>query len=1025
MTRTTLLFVLFASLLFAIAAPGYAAEPIQAKNGSRYLAIVASRQASLPERLAAKEIRRYVFLRTNWLVPLAPSEGDLPPTEALIVVGTKENALIRSLGEADQALADAVASLEPQQYLVKPTEHDGHKIMLIVGGDGMGTLYGAYRFAEALGVRFYLHGDVVPDNQATLGLPYIDERGAPLFATRGIQPFHDFPEGPDWWSGDDYKAILGQLPKLRMNFFGLHTYPEGGVGPEPTVWIGLDDDVNADGTVKFSSRSSYQNTMRGNWGYAAKKTSAFSFGAAQLFESDVYGPDVMADMMPWPETPEQRNAVFNNTGRLLKEAFTFAHALGIQTCVGTETPLIIPKIVKEHISAQGKDPNDPAVGQEVYEGMFTRIARAYPLDYYWFWTPESWTWGNPKDEEVDATVTDLKAALGAIERVGSPFTLATCGWVLGPPKDRALFDDFLPKAMPMSCINRNVGFAPVEPGFAQIEGRPQWAIPWLEDDPALIIPQFWVGRMRRDAADALGYGCTGLLGIHWRTRPLAPNVSALAKAAWQQEPWNPQVGQPVALPEPTKTEGRNGGNVAAFPDHPMADTEHDPLYQTVAYGMNAYRLEVPNGEYSVRLQFCEPHYSEAGQRVFGVTLAGEKVVDDLDVFAAVGQNRALDYTFEDVTVSDGMLEIGFDSIVEFPCIAAFVVQGSEFAKRINCGGPAYENYEADLPVTESDDSPRDLSTDDFYLDWAWSQFGPSVAQPLAALFAKLDGGTNMGLRGQGGTNLPRPSTWIGGPGGIRPDARPWSEVAQEYAFVDEMAALRPKVNGAGHLERFDYWLNTFRYLRAVGQVNCMWARFNDVMEMIKKEQDQTARQKLAREVALPIREALIQQVGRVHELLLATITTTGGMGTVANWQQHLLPSLLAEPGQELAAILGEALPADAEPAATGAGSARLMVPTVRTMLMADEDLTLRVVLVNAGESAQAVLRWRPLGRGRFSQMPLEHVARGVYTVTLPATQFKTQDFEYYLAAKSAGGDTLVFPATAPRLNQTVIVMQAD
>ena len=80
----------------------------------------------------------------------------------------------------------------------------------------------------------------------------------------------------------------------------------------------------------------------------------------------------------------------------------------------------------------------------------------------------------------------------------------------------------------MSCINRNVGFAPVEPGFANLEGRPQWAIPWLEDDPAMIIPQLWAGRMRRDAADALAYGCTGLLGIHWRTRILGPNVSALA-----------------------------------------------------------------------------------------------------------------------------------------------------------------------------------------------------------------------------------------------------------------------------------------------------------------------------------------------------------------------------------------------------------------------------------------------------------------------------------------------------------------
>ena len=156
-------------------------------------------------------------------------------------------------------------SLQPQQYLLKTiplSSSDRKPVLLVVGGDAIGTLYGAYRLAEHLGVRFYLHGDVVPDGKISLTLPLLDERGEALFKTRGIQPFHDFPEGPDWWNTDDYKAIIAQLPKLRMNFIGLHTYPEGGVGPEPTVWIGLKDDVNPDGTVRFSSQSSYENTLR-------------------------------------------------------------------------------------------------------------------------------------------------------------------------------------------------------------------------------------------------------------------------------------------------------------------------------------------------------------------------------------------------------------------------------------------------------------------------------------------------------------------------------------------------------------------------------------------------------------------------------------------------------------------------------------------------------------------------------------------------------------------------------------------
>ena len=807
-----------------------------------------------------------------------------------------------------------------------------------------------------------------------------------------------------------------------MNFFGLHSYPQGGAGPEPTVWIGLKDDVNADGTVTFSSPSSYQNTLRGNWGYAAKKTGDFSFGAAPLFERDAYGPDVMGEAMPWPQTAQERNVVFDRTGQMLGEAFAFARTLGVKTCVGTETPLIVPDVVKERIRSRGQGPNDPAVVQALYEGMFHRIERAYPLDYYWFWTPESWTWGNPKDEAVDATVADLQAAIAAAQAVNAPFTLATCGWVLGPPKDRALFDRFLPKKMPMSCINRNVGFAPVEVGFARVEGRPQWAIPWLEDDPALIIPQLWVGRMRRDAADALAYGCTGLLGIHWRTRVLGPNVSALAQAAWEQASWNPYWGQEVVIPDPKRIDGREGGSVAAFGNNAIADTQRDPLYQTVTYNVKAYRLKVPNGTYTVRLQFCEPHYDQAGKRVFGVTLQGETVIERLDLFAQVGQNRALDYTFEGVRVSDGMLEIGFESIVEFPCLAALVVRGAGVTRRVNCGGPATEGYESDLPQSDVDRRPRDLPAGDFYRDWATAQFGESVAEPVARLFTKLDGGPDAGISGQRQTNLPRPSTWVHGPGGIQPDRRPWEQVEKDYALVEELAALRPNVKGQGHLERFDYWLNTFRYLRAVGRVNCTWARFNSAMEKVQKTEDRDRQKQLARDVALPIRRDLVKQVEQVHRLLLATITTTGGMGTVANWQQHILPSLLTEPGQALAEILGADMPEDAMPSDSYDGPSRLIVPTVRSVLMAGEDLRLKVIIVSPGRPRRAVLSWRHLDEGDFRKIDLDHVARSVYSVEVPSAAIDARDFEYVIEAWSSAGDRLLFPASGDVIKQTVVVV---
>jgi len=815
-------------------------------------AVMCPRGSTFAQRLAAREIRRYVYVCTGKLLPIV-SDVDSAPEGGLILVAASNQLSESSVG-FDPRLMARPRSV-PDQYVLKTIKRGDRSILVVYGDGETGVLYGAYRLAEHLGVRFYMHGDVVPDERTELKMPQLDEVGTPLFDRRGIQPFHDFPEGPDWWDADAYKALLGQLPKMRMNFFGLHTYPQGGVGPEPAVWIGRPDDFDADGNVKFSYPSRHFTTgnVTGAWGYQPTRTGDYSFGAAAIFPRDDYAPDYMEGTAPWNQmSPQQSNELFDRFGGLLDDVFGFARRLGIKTCIGTETPLVIPTPVQERLKAAGKDPKDPAVVQELYEGIFRRITKTHPLDYYWFWTPEGWTWGAVGDQQIEATLADFRAAIAAAEKVAPPFTLATCGWVLGPPQQPSLFDEMLPKEMPMSCINRNVGHAPVEPGFAKVEGRPQWAIPWIEDDPAMIIPQLWVGRMRKDAADARRYGCTGLLGIHWRTRILGPNVSALAQAAWDQSGWNPDV--------------------------------------------------------------------------------------------------------------DGS------------------------------GEPLADRY---------------LAAADFYADWALSQFGPEAAGEIAAVFTRID------------CRLPRPSDWVRGPGGIKPDGRPWEDVAGEYAFVDELAGLRTKVKGPGNLERFDYWLNNFRYLREVGRANCTWARLNEAIKNAKAEQDADARKELARESALPLRRELVEQVADVHRYLLATVSTRGGMGTVTNWQQHVMPMLLGPSAKELEEILGEELPADAMPSKAYQGPTRLFVPVVRTSLVAGEALKLEVVVLGT-KPREAFVSVSPLGENKATRLPLVHVTRGVYSVTLPP-ELIPSDFEYHIQVTSEDGRKLLFPPTAPKLNQTVVV----
>ncbi len=990
-------------------------------------AIAVPRGASDLESLAAREARRYLYLCTGEWFPIVATEEALP-AGAVVVVARQDRPVVRALGAArDDSLPATVRSelrtLGPQQYLLQTVEARGRSVALVAGGDDLGTLYGAYRLAERLGVRFYLHGDVIPDDALRqpagagdgrkgaerlrgdaapgLALPRLGEVGRPLFALRGIQPFHDFPEGPDWWSRDDYLAILSQLPKLRMNFFGLHTYPENAPNAEPTVWIGPEEDQAADGSVTFSYPSSYMSTLRGNWGYRPRKTGDYAFGASQLFERDDFGAEVMWGHVPQPATPAGNNEVFNRTAALLREAFDHARRLGVQTCVGTEAPLTVPKLVRERLKGQGKDANDPAVKQALYEGVFRRAAQAYPLDYYWFWTPEGWTWDGTKPEQIAATTNDLAAAIAAYRKVRPPFKLATCGWVLGPQQDRALFDKILPKDMPVSCINREVGKTPVEKGFAEVHGRGKWAIPWLEDDPALTSMQLWVGRMRRDAFDALRYGCDGLMGIHWRTRVLGPAVSALAQAAWDQGQWAESMRRQVA---PPRVAGPVGGKYAAFPANQILDAREPQVYQTVRYNVLAYHLPVTNGPCKVILKFCEPHYKEAGKRVFDVKLQGVLVITNLDIFARVGQNRALDFAFGPVAVTNGWLDIDFVPRVEYPSIAALVVEAPGSVRKIDCGGPACLDYAADWPE-EGKEQAVAPPTDDFYLDWAAAHFGRDVAAPAAALFARIDG------------RLPRPSDWIEGPGGIRPDARSWTQAARDYEFVETFAALEPRVRGAGNRERFAWWLNTFQYMKAMAELNCRWSDYTNAAGRVKAVTDETQRRTLARQNLLPLRRDLIGRLGRVYAPLLATVSNPGELGTIMNWEAHCQHDLLVKPGEELARLLGEPIPADAQPPRDYRGPLRVIVPTVRSSLRAGEALTLRTLILSEQPPAEAAVYWRKMGRGAYVKAPLNRVARGVHSARFGGGD---DDLEYYVKVVPARGPAVSFPATAPRVGQTLV-----
>jgi len=98
-------------------------------------------------------------------------------------------------------------------------------------------------------------------------------------------------------------------------------------------------------------------------------------------------------------------------------------------------------------------------------------------------------------------------------------------------------------------------------------------------------------------------------------------------------------------------------------------TKAPQVYLTERYGMSAYRIVVPRGDYKVRLHFAETYegITGAGQRVFSVKINGQCVLKDLDVFKeAGGFAEPLVKEFKKIKAPDGKLLIEFSEQVQKP-----------------------------------------------------------------------------------------------------------------------------------------------------------------------------------------------------------------------------------------------------------------------------------------------------------------------------------------------------------------------
>jgi fibronectin type 3 domain-containing protein len=113
------------------------------------------------------------------------------------------------------------------------------------------------------------------------------------------------------------------------------------------------------------------------------------------------------------------------------------------------------------------------------------------------------------------------------------------------------------------------------------------------------------------------------------------------------------------------TGGATYQTTAAIDTSAVSSPGPQAVYQSERYGNFSYKATglTAGASYTVRLHFAEVYFTSAGQRIFNVTINGNQLLTNFDIFAAAGaKNKATVKTFTATADATGAITISFTSV---------------------------------------------------------------------------------------------------------------------------------------------------------------------------------------------------------------------------------------------------------------------------------------------------------------------------------------------------------------------------
>jgi len=215
------------------------------------------------EKFAARELAgqlKQLFQADTVVSEAGPEKG-----QHLILVGNpSSNAAIKTI------LGDNWPKLTDQGHLLRSVKHNGRTVLVVGGGSPVATLWAAYELGHRFGIRYLLHGDIMPLEAGPLKLDGFDVLLEPTLRLRTWRTINDFAIGPESWGLAEQKRVLVQLAKLKFNRIMMAIYPwqpfvhyefRGVKKNKATLWYGYRYPVDGDtaGRAAFGGVREFMN----------------------------------------------------------------------------------------------------------------------------------------------------------------------------------------------------------------------------------------------------------------------------------------------------------------------------------------------------------------------------------------------------------------------------------------------------------------------------------------------------------------------------------------------------------------------------------------------------------------------------------------------------------------------------------------------------------------------------------------------------------------------------------------------